>query len=154
MGYLDLTGQKYGRLTCLFTIGARSDQGTRIWVCRCDCGNTIERTTRQLRDRGVRSCGCLHPVRVAREREDAVMALLDAPLTHLDIQKKTGIPRSTVDAILRRFHTRKAIHIHDWEARCRPLWLRGEGVDAPRPEPFTLAERARRFRARRKLEGK
>ena len=54
---LDLTGQRYGKLTVLCpaeNIGERT-----AWLCRCDCGReTVVRTCR-LRSRHTSRCGCL-----------------------------------------------------------------------------------------------
>lgn len=56
---LDLTGQRYGKLTVLANaenIGVRT-----AWLCRCDCGKeTIVRTDR-LRNGHTKSCGCIKP---------------------------------------------------------------------------------------------
>ena len=56
---LDLTGQRFGKLTVLEpaeNIGSRT-----AWLCRCDCGTDITVTTRQLRAGLRTSCGCDKP---------------------------------------------------------------------------------------------
>lgn len=57
---IDLTGQKFGKLTALSMINERSSTGRmyRLWLCSCECGN--EHTTRaeSLRSGAVKSCGC------------------------------------------------------------------------------------------------
>lgn len=57
---IDVTGQQYGRLTPLGPIGWTTEKKRcPIWLCRCDCGNTTQATTKTLR-RGIKkSCGCL-----------------------------------------------------------------------------------------------
>lgn len=53
---IDLSGQKFGRLTVLEpaeNIGSRT-----AWRCRCDCGREIVVATRRLRDDRRTSCGC------------------------------------------------------------------------------------------------
>ena len=53
---LDLTGQRYGRLTVLAP--AENVGGRTAWRCRCDCGReTVVRTSR-LRSGHTKSCGC------------------------------------------------------------------------------------------------
>jgi len=55
---IDLTGQKFGRLTVL----GRTDQhksGNIIWACRCDCGQEHGVVSTSLRSGRTRSCGCL-----------------------------------------------------------------------------------------------
>lgn len=53
---IDLTGQRFGMLTVLH----RSEQPRPCvyWVCRCDCGNTIEVSGSNLKRGHVISCGC------------------------------------------------------------------------------------------------
>ena len=54
---LDLTGQRFGRLTVLCpaeNIGKRT-----AWACRCDCGREITVKTCHLRNGHVTSCGCI-----------------------------------------------------------------------------------------------
>lgn len=56
--FLDLTGEKYGKLTPLYMIGV-DKHNWAIWHCRCDCGNEKDVNTNQLRRGYTRSCGCL-----------------------------------------------------------------------------------------------
>ena len=55
---VDLTGQRYGKLTVLRpaeNIGAKT-----AWVCRCDCGQETTVMTCNLRTGGTKTCGCQH----------------------------------------------------------------------------------------------
>lgn len=54
---LDLTGQKYHKLTVLHRVPNKG-RHTR-WLCQCECGNTKEANTNHLRFDHVRSCGCI-----------------------------------------------------------------------------------------------
>lgn len=40
----DITGQRFGRFTALYPLEKRDKGGYVIWVMRCDCGNTEERS--------------------------------------------------------------------------------------------------------------
>lgn len=51
-------GHKYGRLTVIERIGSNQDKKA-LWKCKCDCGNEIITTGKNLRNGMVRSCGCL-----------------------------------------------------------------------------------------------
>ncbi len=54
---LDLTGQRYGKLTVLRpaeNIGSKT-----AWWCRCDCGKETVVKTCRLRSGHTSSCGCL-----------------------------------------------------------------------------------------------
>ncbi len=53
---LDLTGQRFGKLTVLApaeNVGSRT-----AWLCRCDCGQETVVITQRLRDGHRTSCGC------------------------------------------------------------------------------------------------
>lgn len=56
--FIDLTGQRFGRLTVIQRV-ENSKAGMVRWLCRCDCGNTTITTTAHLRDGHTKSCGCL-----------------------------------------------------------------------------------------------
>ncbi len=61
-GMTDLTGQRFGKLTCLRLAEEKDVRGNTQWVCRCDCGNTCLAALPQLRSGYKKSCGCLsHP---------------------------------------------------------------------------------------------
>lgn len=54
---IDLTGQKFGRLTVI----KESDRikNRVVWLCRCDCGNEKNVVAEHLTSGKVKSCGCL-----------------------------------------------------------------------------------------------
>ncbi len=52
------SGMRFGRLTLLSDIG-RSDDGSVLWRCRCDCGTEKVVKAYRLRNGNTRSCGCL-----------------------------------------------------------------------------------------------
>ena len=53
---VDLTGQRFGRLTVL---APAENTGKRTaWLCRCDCGREVVRKTVHLRGGHVGTCGC------------------------------------------------------------------------------------------------
>lgn len=54
----NLTGKKFGRLTAVKKIGI-DKRGQAIWLCKCECGNTIETITNRLTMGKTKSCGCL-----------------------------------------------------------------------------------------------
>ena len=60
---LDLTGQRYGKLTVLqeaeAIISGQGGNKTTAWLCRCDCGKNKIVATAYLRSGSTRSCGCL-----------------------------------------------------------------------------------------------
>lgn len=57
MTTVDVTGQKFGRLTAIEAIG-RDARGSRLWRCSCDCGSETTVRASSLRAGSVKSCGC------------------------------------------------------------------------------------------------
>ena len=61
--FLDRTGLKYGRLTALCEV--QKTTGRVRWLCKCECGNSIEVNGTDLAQNRTQSCGCLHRERTA-----------------------------------------------------------------------------------------
>lgn len=55
---IDLTGQRFGRLTVIRKNG-RMNRNV-AWECKCDCGNTKTISSYSLRSGRSQSCGCLN----------------------------------------------------------------------------------------------
>lgn len=72
MSRLDLTGQRFGRLTAEEPAPPRvllSGKHT-AWWCLCDCGARTAVTTSALRYGQIRSCGCARRENAGRPRMD------------------------------------------------------------------------------------
>ena len=55
---VDLTGQRYGKLT---VVAPAPNVGSRTaWLCRCDCGRETVVLTHRLRCGHTKSCGCVN----------------------------------------------------------------------------------------------
>lgn len=56
--FIDITGQKYGRLTAIRLVskGTRGKKGK--WLFRCDCGNEITCSASSVKSGNTKSCGC------------------------------------------------------------------------------------------------
>ena len=52
---IDITNQKFGKLTALFF-----KQGESKWHCKCDCGNECDVNSYNLRHGLTQSCGCIN----------------------------------------------------------------------------------------------
>lgn len=63
MGILiDLSGKKYDSLTVIKMHHVRKQRNGRnvyYWLCKCNCGNEVIKTTNYLRYSNICSCGCL-----------------------------------------------------------------------------------------------
>ena len=53
---VDLTGQKFGRLTVVRLSGRKASN--RFWHCVCECGNRTETDGGKLKNGETKSCGC------------------------------------------------------------------------------------------------
>lgn len=56
--FIDLTGQKFGRLTVIKRVENAKDRHAS-WLCKCDCGNEKIICGKSLRSGITLSCGCL-----------------------------------------------------------------------------------------------
>jgi hypothetical protein len=56
--FIDLTGQKFGRLTVLGYDGSHPSKGS-VFLCQCDCGKVSKVKSTHLRRGATKSCGCL-----------------------------------------------------------------------------------------------
>jgi len=54
----NLTGEKFNRLTVIEEYG-RDKNKKVVWLCKCDCGNTLHVITEKLRSGNTKSCGCI-----------------------------------------------------------------------------------------------
>lgn len=55
---IDLTGQRFGKLTAIRCIGINKNRQS-VWRCKCDCGSEIDVRSSSLRNGDTSSCGCL-----------------------------------------------------------------------------------------------
>jgi len=62
--FIDLTGQRFGRLTVIKRTEIPKDISSQhtFWLCKCDCGNEIAVVKNGLVNGGTRSCGCLRRI--------------------------------------------------------------------------------------------
>lgn len=57
--FIDLTGQRFGRLLVM-SRGPNRKSGQAKWWCLCDCDSGVLIQAGHLKNGGSRSCGCLH----------------------------------------------------------------------------------------------
>lgn len=63
---IDMTGQKWGRLTVLEKSTTPRANKKAYWVCQCECGNLTEVCGVALRNGKTQSCGCLQKERTSK----------------------------------------------------------------------------------------
>ena len=57
--FIDITGQRYGRLVAIKLSEAGSRKSRPLWLFRCDCGNDFKCTANRVKTGNTKSCGCL-----------------------------------------------------------------------------------------------
>lgn len=63
MGYVDLTGRRFGRLTVV-SRAENGAAGSSRWLCKCDCGGETIAFGHSLKGGRTQSCGCLRRERI------------------------------------------------------------------------------------------
>ena len=53
---IDLTGQRFGKMTVVERVGSYSK--SPLWYCKCDCGQEFMAISRNINQGDVKSCGC------------------------------------------------------------------------------------------------
>ena len=66
---IDLTNQKFGRLTALYDTGKRKHNHV-VWHCKCDCGNECDVLGHSLKTGNTKSCGCLVKESVIKRNQE------------------------------------------------------------------------------------
>ena len=61
--FIDLVGQKFGRLTVIER--AENKNGRVAWICKCDCGKFTTVISKTLVNGDTKSCGCYHKDKVS-----------------------------------------------------------------------------------------
>lgn len=67
---IDLTGQKFGKLTVIEYVGSKNNRA--IWRCKCSCpeGNEVIVPTTHLKSGHTQSCGCFLKEKLADRADD------------------------------------------------------------------------------------
>lgn len=70
MKIVNLINEKFGKLTVVKEIKGSRD-GSKLWLCQCECGNTKQITTRHLnrKNNNIKSCGCLKNISGKEHRQ-------------------------------------------------------------------------------------
>lgn len=62
--FIDLTGQRFNRLTVIERAGSKN--GFAAWKCLCECGNITVVRSSHLKSGHIKSCGCLNRERITK----------------------------------------------------------------------------------------
>lgn len=55
----DMNGKRSGRLIAIQITEKKDSNGSRHWLCKCDCGKEIQVSQRNIQTGHAKSCGCL-----------------------------------------------------------------------------------------------
>lgn len=66
--FIDRTGRQYGRLTVIGLSERKTNNGRKLWLCECRCGNRCEVRGSDLTMGRVLSCGCFRKESVKRRK--------------------------------------------------------------------------------------
>lgn len=100
----DLTGQRFGKIV------AKKYLGNKTWLCECDCGNTKEVLSANLKNGSTVSCDCLM-TRISQE--DLTNTILS--LTHVlgrmpfrsEVAEQYGITAHNLDYFISKYDLRE-----------------------------------------------
>lgn len=109
MKFVDLSGQKFGRLTVVKRVQNKKFQCGQVqaqYLCKCDCGNELVVVASNLKSGNTQSCGCL--------RCDNMTELGKSTYTH---QKSKSRLYTIWHGIKQRCNNQKAPKFKDYGAR-------------------------------------
>lgn len=89
----DLTGMQFGRLTAIRLSENKTKRNRPIWVCKCSCGNIVEKPRNSLLQGEVRSCGCLVKDTSHSKEPQDITGMISGDLTVLYMIPDTHPPR-------------------------------------------------------------
>ena len=67
-------GSKYGHLTIIADSGERNRNGSVVWLCKCDCGNVVNRSSDSIKNSMTKgcviSCNCMRDKALGKKLKD------------------------------------------------------------------------------------
>lgn len=96
---LNLTGQRFGLWTALYSVGQKEEYSNRAiyWHCKCDCGTEKDVSSQALVKGDSLSCGCVHSYGERKIRK----VLLDLGISFITEKTFIGCINPETDANLR-----------------------------------------------------
>lgn len=87
---IDLTGNKYGKLTVLYRDTERKTNSGSYWICQCDCGKIKSVKSSSLRNGEIQSCGCLRNEKIAQyKKQQSEDEMIGKRFGKLVVQKRS-----------------------------------------------------------------
>lgn len=150
---IDLTGQRFGKLTVICFSGRRGRK--RMWLCECECGKQVERETWYLKSGHGLSCGCTKSDKISKaitkhgQRHTKLYRVWSAMKRRCDNPKVDRYPRYGGRGIKYCDEWNKFIPFYEWAIKAG--YKEGLSIDRINPdgnyEPnncrwITMAEQA------------
>lgn len=98
---LDLTGQRFGRLTALEPTEERQRTSV-VWRCRCDCGKEVFASAAKLTGGIVQSCGCLQADQRKKNMAASIHIVDGTCVERIACQRETAANTSGHRGVTRR----------------------------------------------------
>lgn len=80
--FIDITGEKYGRLTAIRKDSQGSRKAKGKWLFKCDCGNELLCTANRVRTGNTKSCGCQKSDSSSERGKESIKLLHQQQVTH------------------------------------------------------------------------
>ena len=93
--FSDISGRKFRYLTALYPTPRRTETGSVIWHCRCDCGNEKDVSYNELMYSNSQSCGC----RKLENNQKLQEHLIHVAGTSIDMLKSKKVPKNSSTGI-------------------------------------------------------
>ena len=110
---LDIEDQRFGQLVAIEPTNKRAGTSV-VWICRCDCGKTCEKSVARLKSGKAISCGC--GAKLTRdkhfyprtERDEEICSKYKSGMTLEEIGEKLNLSKQRIYQILTRLLKEKS----------------------------------------------
>ncbi len=94
-GFIDLTGQKFGKLTVIKKTDRPENRpkGSVYWLCKCECGNKIIVSRDCLKNGKTKSCGCL----LSEKLNNRLIDLTGQKFGRLTVIRRVSVPDNVIN---------------------------------------------------------
>ena len=135
---IEMTGQRFGRLTIIGRAPNNGKSGNAFWHCRCDCGGENVVWAPSLRQGKSRSCGCLQSeISAAVHRTHGMCGTTEYNVWTRIIQRCTN-PKDTG---WKRYGERGISVCDRWRASFADYWADILAEIGPRPPGMELGRK-------------
>lgn len=110
--FVDLTGQRFGRLVVLER-ASNGKHGDIVYRCKCDCGTIKEVTATHLRSGASKSCGCLR--KEVTQKNKTIHGMKRTRLYNIWVAMKRRCSPSCDKRVYDRYYGREIRVCNEWK---------------------------------------